>query len=68
MDSAEGVGEVKRVDAAPLPSLRIRAEALLQVIERAAQGLEDEFVPGPADQILVALLPEAQEMRVPAPG
>src|SRR5262249_5539921 len=52
----------------PLPALRVGAEALLQVIERASKRLEDEVVPGAADQLLVSLPPESQQVGVPAPG
>ena len=32
------------------------------------QRLQHELVPGPADQLLVAFLPELHQVRVPAPG
>ena len=46
----------------------VGAEAVAEVVEGAAQRLEHELVPGPADQLLVALLPELHQVRVPAPG
>jgi hypothetical protein len=51
----------------PAPPLRIRAEALLEIVERPAQRLESELVPGAADQLLVSLLPELEQVGVPAP-
>src|SRR3954462_15306249 len=53
---------------APAPPLWVGPEALLEVVERAAQSLESELVPGAADQLLVGLVPELEQMGVPAPG
>src|SRR5262249_15261189 len=67
-EPAERVGEVERVDLSPAPVLWVRAEAVLEVVERAPQGLERELVPGTVDQDVVALLPESEQVAVPAPG
>ena len=63
----ERVRELERVDVAPAPALGVGAEALLEVVERAAQRLQHELVPGAADQLLVALIPEREQVGVPAP-
>src|SRR5665811_198201 len=65
---AERVRELHLVDPAPAPGLRVGAEALAEVVEGAAQRLQHELVPGAADQLLVAFLPEQHQVRVPAPG
>ena len=65
---AERVRELHLVDLAPAPALGVGAEALLEVVEGAGQGFQHELVPGAADQLLVAFLPERHQVRVPAPG
>src|SRR5680860_1606110 len=55
---SQRMGELHLVDLAPAPALRVGAEAITEIVERAAQRLQHELVPGAADQLLVALLPE----------
>ena len=56
------------MDVAPAPALGVGAEAVAEVVEGAAERFQHELVPGAADQLLVALLPEVHQVRVPAPG
>src|SRR5262249_22492443 len=65
---AKWVSELQLVHLSPAPALRVRAEAVAELVERAAQSLQGELLPGAADQHLVALLPELHQVRVPARG
>src|SRR4051812_20040455 len=64
---AEGVRKVEGVHLAPPPPSWVWTEAVLQIVEPRPQRLQHQLVPRSPDQLLVALLPEGEQMRVPAP-
>ena len=66
--AAERVRKLERVQLAPAPARGIAAVAVGEAVDRGAQRVERELVPGAADQLLIALGPEFEQVRLPAPG